>query len=95
MFGGFVSSVVGAGVDATNYSHTETFQSQHAAPTPARSALVSFLTVGIVFFIILFVGKWLWNNSLVPLISIAKPVKSVWQILGLAVLISLLSPGCC
>ena len=26
MFGGFVSSVIGAGVDATNYSHTENFQ---------------------------------------------------------------------
>jgi hypothetical protein len=31
---------------------------------------------------------------LVDLISIAKPVKSVWQLIGLAVLISLLHPGC-
>lgn len=95
MFGGFVSNVINAGVDATDYSRTETFQSMHAAPSPARSALVSLITVLIVFFIILFVGKWLWNVALVPLVSFAKPAKSVWQILGLAVLISLLSPGCC
>jgi len=95
MIGGVVANVVNAGVDAANYSRTETFQSQQAAASPARGAIVSLLTVLIVFSIILFAGKWLWNNVLVSLVPAIKPAKSVWQILGLALLISLLSPGCC
>jgi hypothetical protein len=47
----------------------------------------------IVFAIILFIGKYLWNNVLHVLVPGVKEAKSVWQILGLAVLISLLSPG--
>ena len=93
MIGGVVANTVNAAVDAANYSQTETFQSQQAAASPARGALVSFITVLIVFAIILFLGKWLWNTALVPLVSVARPAKSVWQILGLAILISLLAPG--
>lgn len=39
-----------------------------------------------------FVGKILWNNVVVELISVAKPAKSFWQILGLLVFASLLNP---
>jgi succinate dehydrogenase hydrophobic anchor subunit len=39
-----------------------------------------------------FVGKLLWNNIVVELISVAKPAKSFWQILGLLVFASLLNP---
>jgi hypothetical protein len=39
-----------------------------------------------------FVGKLLWNNVVVELISVAKPAKSFWQILGLLVFASLLNP---
>jgi hypothetical protein len=47
--------------------------------------------------LILVVGKFLWNNVLVALVPAIKPAKSVWQILGLAVLISLFHPvpQCC
>ena len=39
-----------------------------------------------------FIGKFLWNGVVVDLFSIAKPAKSIWQIIGLAFFISLLFP---
>jgi hypothetical protein len=49
-----------------------------------------FIALIIVYVIIALVGKFLWNNVVVDLISVAKPAKSIWQILGLAILMSLL-----
>jgi hypothetical protein len=93
MLGGAIASGVNAAVDSMNFSRTETFQNGGAS-SAGRMALVSFLTVFIVFALILLAGKWLWNNVLVVLVPAIKPAKSVWQILGLAVLIGLLHPGC-
>lgn len=92
MIGGFIANTIDAGVGAA-YSQTETFASQQPTESPARAAFVSLVTMLIVFAIILFVGKYLWNNVLHVLVPGVKEAKSVWQILGLAVLISLLSPG--
>ena len=90
-----LGSMVNAAFEATPYARTETFESQNGvSPSPARLALVSLITLFISLLIILFIGKWLWNNVLVNLTTFAKPVKSVWQLLGLAVLISLFHPGC-
>lgn len=52
------------------------------------AALLAF-----VFSIVLiaFIGKWLWNGVVLDLISIAKPARSVWQIIGLAILVKLIS----
>ena len=94
MIGSCVANLVECCVQRTPYSRTETFQAGGAEPSPARLALVSFITLFIIFAALLFVGKYLWNNVLVDLVSVVKPVKSVWQLIGLAILISLLSPGC-
>lgn len=95
MLGGFISNSVNAALEPV-VSQTETFQNPNGFGTsPARAALVSLITVLIVFAIILFAGKYLWNNVLAVLVPGVKPAKSVFQILGLAILISLLSPGCC
>jgi hypothetical protein len=51
------------------------------------ASLISFM---IAIIIVSFVGKWLWNNVVVDLFTIAKPARSIWQILGLMVMISLL-----
>lgn len=51
---------------------------------------ISVILFVIYFFIILFIGKFLWNVVLVKLVSIAKPANSIWEILGLALLLSLL-----
>lgn len=41
-------------------------------------------------FILLFFGQYLWNNVLIKLIPGIKPVTSVWQIVGIVLLISIL-----
>ena len=87
----------GAVANAVNlvFSQTETFDNQNGGASPARMALVTFLTILVLFFALLFVGKYLWNNVLHELVPAVKPAKSVWQILGLALLISLMNPGSC
>ncbi len=96
MIGSAVSGVVEAFLDATGYSQTESFDSPTGfAPMTGKSAIVSIVTLVIMFGLILFVGKYLWNEVLCSLVSIAKPAKSIWQILGLAILISLMYPGYC
>ena len=51
------------------------------------------LFIGMIVWLIfvLFLGRWLWNNILIKLIPGIKPITSIWQILGLAILISLLT----
>ena len=59
-----------------------------------RQAYMDFTSMAIAFVIAVvilgFVGKFLWNGVIVDLFSFAKPVRSVWQILGLMVFVSLI-----
>ncbi len=61
-----------------------------------RDAYVEFLSFLLAFIIALvilgFVGKLLWNGVVVELLTIAKPAKSFWQIIGLMITIALLRP---
>ena len=43
----------------------------------------------ITYVLIIFVGKYLWNNCLVNVVTIAKPVTAL-QLLGVSILIRLL-----
>ena len=96
MLGSVLASSVNAAIEETPFAKTETFESHTGiGGSPARTALVSFLVMLIVFSLILFAGKYLWNAVLVELIPGVKPAKSVFQILGLAILVSLLHPGSC
>ncbi len=65
-------------------------------PATSRNSYAEFLAGMLAFAIaivlISFVGKWLWNDVVCELISVAKPAKSVWQVLGLFVFISLICP---
>jgi hypothetical protein len=52
--------------------------------------LIANILAFIISIVILsFIGKWLWNNAVVELFSFAKPARSIWQILGLVIFISL------
>jgi len=91
MIGGALNSAVNAAL-----FKTETFSNQMGGGNDStRAMIVSLITVTLVFGLILFAGKFLWNNVLHELVPAIKPAKSVWQILGLAILISLLHPGGC
>jgi hypothetical protein len=61
-----------------------------------REAYVDFISVVLAYVIaiilIALVGKYLWNGIVVDLISVAKPAKSFWQILGLMIFVSLIRP---
>ena len=53
--------------------------------------LIAVLIAFVITLVILaFIGQLLWNNVVVDLISVAKPAKSVWQILGLFIFWSLI-----
>jgi len=52
--------------------------------------LIAVLIAFVITLVILaFIGQLLWNNVVVDLISVAKPARSVWQILGLFIFVSL------
>ena len=54
---------------------------------------IAALIVFICFMIIhLFVTKWLWNTVLVQLIPSIKRATSMWQMLGLTILMSFVIP---
>ena len=61
-----------------------------------RDTYINFLSVMFAFIISLiligFIGKYLWNYVVVELFSIAKPAKSFWQIIGLAIFLALVHP---
>ena len=54
---------------------------------------VSFLLAFLIAMILLgFVGKLLWNSVVVELVSVAKPARSVWHIIGLMLFLALIVP---
>ena len=90
---GFISSAINSAV--TPYFTTETFEaSSDVKNDSTRVALVSFLTLIVILILLLLLGKFLWNDVLVVVMPFIKPVTSVWQILGISLLVTLLSPGC-
>lgn len=54
---------------------------------------VAFIVAFILSIIILgFIGKWIWNEVVVDLFTFAKPARSFWQIVGLMLFASIMSP---
>ena len=45
--------------------------------------------------LILFIAKFLWNEVLCSALTICKPIKTIWYVLGLIVLLEILKPSCC
>ena len=96
MIGNVVASTANAVLEGFGVGTRESFDSVTGYEvSPVRSMIASILTIVIMMGLILFAGKYLWNTVLVSLIPAVKPAKSVWQILGLAILVSLFQPGCC
>ena len=50
-----------------------------------KELVASLLSLIIAVLIVAFVGKWLWNNSVVELFTFARPARSVWQIIALMI----------
>jgi ABC-type antimicrobial peptide transport system permease subunit len=54
-----------------------------------KDLIASILSFIIAILIVAFVGKWLWNTTVAELFTFVRPVRSVWQIIGLMLFISL------
>ena len=76
-------------------SHSETFAILMSPPriitpvTPAKiiPAILAMITVQI---LLLFFGKYLWNNYLVKKVTGIKPLESVLELLAISILLKLL-----
>lgn len=55
-----------------------------------KDVVASILSLVIALLIVAFIGKWLWNTTVAELFTFVRPVKSVWQIIGLMLFISLI-----
>jgi hypothetical protein len=86
---GVVKGLVGAMAEGyMNPGGTEA----HKAPPAYAEAVAVLLGFLLSLAIISLVGLWLWNYSVVPLFEFARPAKSVFQILGLMVFLSIIMP---
>ena len=54
------------------------------------SLVASLLAFAIALVVVGFFGKMLWNGVMIELFTFAKPVRSVWQIIGLMVFLALI-----
>lgn len=74
----------------------EGFTSTNQDPAKRRDIYVELLAILLAFVVALvilgFVGQLLWNNVIMDLFTFAKPVRSVWQIIGLMIFLSLIRP---
>ena len=88
-----MSSVLKAGMRAAvdGFTNPSGAESHRQDPIYA-DALATLLAFFIAVLLISLLGLWLWNFSVVPLFEFARPAKSVFQILGLMVFISLVHP---
>ena len=61
-----------------------------------RNAYVDFISYLLAFVVAMillgFIGKLLWNSVIVDLFSFAKPARSVWEIIGLMIFLTLIVP---
>jgi hypothetical protein len=74
----------------------EGFTSTSQDPVKRKDIYTELLAVLLAFVVSLvilgFVGQLLWNNVILDLFSFVKPARSVWQILGLMIFLSLIRP---
>ena len=55
-----------------------------------KDVAASILALLLSILIVAFVGKYLWNSTVAELFTFVRPVRSVWQIIGLMIFISLI-----
>ena len=71
------------------YTLVDAFTDMSGSDAKRREAymelIASILSFLIAVVIVSFVGKWLWNNVIIDLFTFAKPVRNIWQILGLMI----------
>jgi hypothetical protein len=57
---------------------------------PAAELIGGLVMTFLSLLLLLLVGEYLWNRVLAKVVTVVKPVTSVWQILGLVLLSKLI-----
>jgi hypothetical protein len=56
-----------------------------------NAAIMSFFIVYIaVYLLLMLFGQFLWNNYIVEMFSVARPVSSIWHLVALAIVVKLI-----
>ncbi len=62
----------------------------HMPSEDNKAALISFFLIYLgVYLLLMVLGQFLWNNYVVDMFSIARPVNSIWHIVALSILVKL------
>jgi ABC-type antimicrobial peptide transport system permease subunit len=56
-----------------------------------KELIASIISLILAILIVAFVGKWLWNTTVAELFTFVRPVRSVWQIIGVMLFLSLIN----
>jgi hypothetical protein len=72
--------------------HNEGFMNENGNASATARVIGRVIGLVLSVVIVLLVGKFLWNNAAVKLISGLKPVKNILELLGLMLLLGLLFP---
>lgn len=62
-----------------------------AKPGDRQFGIIFVITYIVMLVILLLIGKYLWNNILTKLVTVVNKADSVVDILGLAILVSILN----
>ena len=74
-------------------SHVHSFLSDFLQSTLGLGTALSGLLILVLLLVVhLTITKYLWNNVLTSLTTVAKKCTSIWQMLGLTLLIIFVSP---
>jgi hypothetical protein len=88
-----MANIVNATLRAAVEGYTNPGGAEAYKPPPAYAeAIAAILAFALSIIIVSLVGLWLWNYSVVPLFEFARPAKSIFQILGLMIFVSLINP---
>tara|TARA_B100000674_G_scaffold497671_1_gene532362 strand:- start:101 stop:370 length:270 start_codon:yes stop_codon:yes gene_type:complete len=79
-------------ISAVTSSNSDNFYggSEEKKNSGNGAVLALFLSLLVVFVLLMVFGKYLWNNLLTKVVPAVKPVESVWQLIGLWFLFNLL-----
>lgn len=71
-------------------NNNEEHYSNHMMDNNNKAALLSFFLIYLgVYLLLMVLGQFLWNNYVVDMFSIARPVNSIWHIVALSILVKL------
>ena len=77
------------GFISENFSNDEHYRN-HSMAENNKASLISFFLIYLgVYLLLMLLGQFLWNNYVVDMLTIAKPINSIWHIVALSILVKL------